>query len=151
MAVVPEVGSGLVDELFRDRVLHGQALRRDVRRFASATELAALFGAESRAIALIAAGAARPDGTKVLALMKAAGESAVSPTGKTLHDGSYPLRLPVMLVVPPERAERVRRLVEYLLSDDAAGFLGRADLLPVPAVARAELLRGWVTADAKSR
>ena len=60
VTVVPEIGGGLVDELFRDLVLRGQALRPGVRRFASATELAAFFGADSRAVALVAAGTARP-------------------------------------------------------------------------------------------
>lgn len=137
----PEAGSGITAEFFRHAVLRNRTWRPNVHRYAAAGELQAALGAESRAIALAPSLPRDAKGIKVLRVTSRAPRPAVSPNPASLHDGTYPLRLPVWAVVAPGRQVAVAGLVEHLYGDDIARILERAGVSALPPAARAEQLR----------
>lgn len=79
-------------------------------------------------------------GLRALALAPSVRESAHSPTAENLHDGSYPLRLPLYVSFPREAAPRLQLFLRFLLSDECAEALAQAHFVALPIDARNQLV-----------
>jgi ABC-type phosphate transport system substrate-binding protein len=142
--LVPEVGAGITGitlDYLRHVVLRDGPVRRDMARYARASALAAEILADPHTLAIAAQLPADVKHLKALKVSTKAGHAAEFATPETLHRGDYPLRLPVHFVYRAERRTDVLRLAEFLFGEVAARALAQADIVPLPAAARAEQLR----------
>lgn len=123
-------------ELFRHIALRSPELRGSIVNHTQWPELAEQLSADDGAIALVSG--PPPAGLKVNLVPIAAnrGATAVTPTPESVHSGSYPLRLPFVLVFKPARRAEVFEAVRFLLSEEIAEALAKGDLVPVPREAR---------------
>jgi len=132
----PTAGAGLVAEYFRHAVLRDRAFKTNVVRYDQASELAAIFDGESRAIAFAAGLPSGATTAKLVALAARSGEPAFLPTLENVHSGDYPLGLPLALVFRRESAKVLLPLLRFLVSDEAAPLFERAELAPLPPAIR---------------
>lgn len=79
-------------------------------------------------------------GLRALALAPSVRESAHLPTPENLHDGSYPLRLPLYVSFRREAAPRLQLFLRFLLSEECADALAQAHFLALPIDARNQLV-----------
>ena len=61
------------------------------------------------------------------------------PDENNIYNADYPLRLPLVLCVREDRLASQRELVRWLLSDEAASHLRRANFVPAPKLIRERL------------
>ncbi len=136
VAHAPAAGFGLTAAYFRRAGLRDQPFRSQVGRYASAADLVQRLAGDSRALAI--ASALPPGATefKVVPVAAQAGDPAFSPTAANLQSGDYPLGLPLVIVFRRESAERLWPVLRFLLSDEAAALLERAELVPAPSAQR---------------
>ena len=138
LALSPRAGLAL--PLFRHVVLRDGELRAGIELCASHDELLARLRASDNGIGLtVAFPAAVAAKVRVLALADPERGTVVVPTAETLHDGSYPLRLPLVAVYRRADAARLLPLLKFLLGGEGAAALERAGLVPLPAAERARL------------
>ena len=62
-----------------------------------------------------------------------------------MHRGDYPISWPVYLVFRRDQVKRLYPQLRYLLGQEVAESLQKAQLTPLPAAARSELLYGLET------
>jgi phosphate transport system substrate-binding protein len=136
--VAPEIGAGIALEFFRHVVLRDRELKPVVQRYRSEVDLARHFTGQARPLALASTMPTNVANLKALRVAASADASAIAPTPENLHDGRYPLRLPLHIVFRRERAAELAPLVRLLLSDEAAAVLERGGVVPVPNTARAQ-------------
>lgn len=79
-------------------------------------------------------------GLRVLALAPSLREPAHLPTPANLHDGSYPLRLPLHVSFRRDAAPQLMLFLRFLLSDECADALAQANFQALPVDARNQLL-----------
>lgn len=79
-------------------------------------------------------------GLRAIALAPSVRESAHLPTAENLHDGSYPLRLPLYVSFRREAAPRLQLFLRFLLSDECAEALAQAHFVALPIDARNQLV-----------
>jgi ABC-type phosphate transport system substrate-binding protein len=76
---------------------------------------------------------------RALALAPSLRDAAHLPTSENLHDGSYPLRLPLYVAFRREAAPRLLLFLRFLLSDEGADALATANFHALPVDARNQL------------
>jgi hypothetical protein len=129
-------------EVFQGLVLEGQAFRADVRLRVEPDLAADLLAARAGSIVLLP----RPPTSRGRVLPVAdgrAGRSATAygPNESNVHNGDYPLQVPLVLFIRPEKVAELRPALRWLCSDAAADLLSRQGLTPAPAPARAAFLQ----------
>ena len=148
--LVADPGRGLSTTLFQHTILQGRRLKSQVVCYTSAADLTFRLEGDRRGIALAAALPPQSVGLKLLPVAERAADPAFLPTPENLQSGDYPLRLAMRVVFRRDAPARVLPLVRYILSDDAARVLARADLVPVPASVRQEHARGLEKSERKN-
>ena len=132
----------LVLEAFQGLVLEGQPFRPDVRLRVEPDLAADLLAARAGSLILLPrlpAGRAR-----VLPIADGRpgrSTTAYRPDEANVHNGDYPLQLPLILNVRSDRLASLRPGLRWLFSDEAAAILVRQGLTPAPAAARARLVQ----------
>jgi hypothetical protein len=127
--------------LFHGIALGGRPFRNTVRlRVAPALANDTLA---SRTNAIVVTDQPMPEGVGRL-LRVADGREGRSSTGyfpdeNNIYNADYPLRLPLVLCVREDRLASQRELVRWLLSDEAASHLRRANFVPAPKLIRDRL------------
>jgi phosphate transport system substrate-binding protein len=96
--------------------------------------------ASDNGIGLVPALPAAGDGLRALALASSLRESAHLPNRESLHDGSYPLRLPLYVCFRREAAPRLLLFLRFLLSDECAEALAEANFQALPLEVRNQLV-----------
>jgi len=142
-AIVPQAmggGTGLSLELFREVVLAGGELRNVVLVQPSTDALVRKLATDEGGIALASALPVWARKLKVLPVAKADRDVAFGPTPENLHAGDYSLRLPLWLVVRRGTAASQLNFLRFLLGDEIAPLLERAQLVPLPAQTRNQLM-----------
>ena len=134
-AVCSPPGS-LVLEIFQGVVLEGQAFRSDVRQRIEPDLAADLLAARAGSIVLIP----RPPTGRGKVLQVADGRpgrssTAYGPDEANVHNGDYPLQLPLVLYVRTDSLPRLRPALRWLCSDEAAALLEKQGLYPAPKAA----------------
>jgi hypothetical protein len=120
--------------MFRNRVLHDGEFRSNTSFFTSDASSIEHISASPASIGILSV-PPPPGGTtsvRVLALMaKPDSPSAYLPTPDNLHNGDYPLAVPLYLVVPKANLTAVRPLFPVLFGDELADALLEAGFVPV--------------------
>lgn len=123
-------------DLFRHTVLRTTELRSSLVTHAGWPQFAAQFSADEGAIALLS-GAPPADAKMSLVSLAGAGQAtAIAPTPESIHAGTYPLRLPFVLVFKSARRAEVFEALRFLLSEEIADALTAGELVAVPREAR---------------
>ncbi|MBI3886308.1 MAG: substrate-binding domain-containing protein [Opitutae bacterium] len=125
-------GRGLSLPLFRRTVLPDGELKPAVELAETIDKLLARVRGADNTVGLAPALPDLPAGLRVLAVAASARDAAYAPTPETLHDGTYPFRLPLYLVFPRAAAPALQQFLKFLVSDEAARALAQANFLPLP-------------------
>ena len=129
-------------EVFQGLVLEGQPFRPDVRLRVETDLAADLLASRAGSIVLLP----RPPTNRGRVLPVADGRpgrsaTAYGPNESNVHNGDYPLQVPLVLFVRPEKVAELRPALRWLCSDAAADLLSSQGLTPAPAAARAAFLQ----------
>ena len=129
-------------EVFQGLVLEGQAFRPDVRLRVEPALAADLLAARAGSIVLLPS----PPSGRGRVLPVADGRpgrpaTAYGPNQNNVHNGDYPLQVPLVLFVRPEKIAELRPALRWLCSEAAADLLSSQGLTPAPAAARAAFLQ----------
>ncbi len=132
----------LLLETFQGIVLEGRPFRPDVRLRVGPDLAADLLAARAGSLVLLP----RPPTGRGRVLPVVDGRpgrsaTAYGPDEANVHNGDYPLRLPLILSVRSDQVAALRPALRWLFSDEAAALLVRQGLYPAPAVARARFLQ----------
>ena len=132
----------LVLEVFQGLVLEGQAFRPDARLRVEPSLAADLLASRAGSIVLLP----RPPTSRGRVLPVADGRpgrsaTAYGPDENNVHNGDYPLQVPLILYVRPDKVAGLRPALRWLCSDAAAELLAKQGLTPAPAAARSAFLQ----------
>ncbi len=132
----------MVLEVFQGLVLEGQAFRPDVRLRVEPSLASDLLASRAGTIVLMP----RPPVSRGRVLPVAdgrAGKSATAygPDENNVHNGDYPLQVPLVLYVRPDKVAALRPALRWLCSDAAAELLSKQGLTPSPAAVRTAFLQ----------
>ena len=132
----------LVLEIFQGLVLEGQAFRPDVRLRVEPALAADLLASRAGSIVLLPkVPAARGRVLPVADGRPDRSATAYGPEENNVHNGDYPLQVPLILYVRPDKVAALRPALRWLCSDAAASLLADQGLTPAPAAARAAFLQ----------
>jgi hypothetical protein len=138
--ITPAVSSPagtMVLELFQGLVLAGQPFREDVRLRIEPELAADLLASRAGSVVLLA----RPPYARGKVLLVADGRpgrsaTAYGPDEHNVHNGDYPLQLPLILYVRKDRLKSLSPALRWIFSDEAAALLEKQGLYPAPKAAR---------------
>ncbi len=127
----------MVLEIFQGLVLERQPFRSDVRLRIEPELAADLLASRAGAVTLIS----RPPSGRAKVLPVADGRpgrpaTAYGPDENNVHNGDYPLQLPLVLFVRQDRLPQLTPALRWLFSDEAANLLAKQGLYPAPPGAR---------------
>ena len=131
-----DAGASLAVSLAQRVVFEGAALKSSVLVAVETEVLARRVAAGDNAIGLTHCLPRPGSGLRALALAASVTVPAYGPTAENLHDGRYPLRLPLLLVMRRAAAPDLLPLLRALLSEPMAEALAATDFQPLPAAAR---------------
>ncbi len=132
----------MVLEIFQGIALEGQGFRADVRQRVEPALAADLLASRAGSIILIP----RPPSGRGKVLQVADGRpgkssTAYGPDENNVHNGDYPLQLPLILYVRQERIPQLRSALAWLFSDEAAALLEKQGLYPAPKAVRTRFVQ----------
>ncbi len=134
-----EPRAALTLPLFRRLVLNNA----DLKPLASTATLERVLDrvrTSDNGIGLVPAVPEANSGLRAVALAPSVRESAHLPTPESLHDGGYPLRLPLYVSFRREAAPRLQLFLRFLLGDECAEALAQAHFIALPIDARNQLV-----------
>ncbi len=140
-AVCSPAGS-MALEIFQGIALEGQPFRPDVRLRIEPDLAADLLASRAGSIILIP----RPPSGRGKVLQVADGRSGKSPTAygpdeNNVHNGDYPLQVPLILYVRQDRLRALTPALRWFVSDEAAALLEKQGLSPAPKAARTRFVQ----------
>lgn len=130
----------LVLEIFQGIALEGLSFRGDIRQRVPAQLAEDIVGARAGALILVPFAPMAPARTVPIADGRLGrSTTAYSADETNLYTGDYPLQLPLIVYVRPEKLAALRPALKWLLSDEAAGALRLQGLHPAPLAVRSRL------------
>lgn len=90
-------------------------------------------------IAIVSTPPARMDGLKILLVSRTGLDVAYGPTPDNLHNGDYPLRLPINLIFRTTDTARLNFLLRHLLSEEMIDVWNQSGVVPLPIQARNQI------------
>lgn len=140
-AVTAPAGS-LVLEIFQGIALEGQPFRADVRLRIEPALAADLLASRAGTVVLLP----RPLVGRGKVLQVADGRpgrssTAYGPDENNVHNGDYPLQIPLMLYVRQDKLPQLAPALRWLFSDEAAALLEKQGLTPAPKAARTRFVQ----------
>jgi hypothetical protein len=132
----------MVLEIFQGLVLEGQPFRPDVRLRVEPSLAADLLAARAGSIVLLP----KPPAARGRVLPVSDGRpgrsaTAYGPDETNVHNGDYPLQVPLILYVRPDKVVALRPALRWLCSDAAAALLSDQGLTPATSAARTAFLQ----------
>ena len=132
----------MVQEIFQGIALEGQPFRADVRQRIEPELAADLLASRAGSITLLP----RPPSVRGKVLMVADGRpgkstTAYGPDQNNVHNGDYPLQVPLVLYVRQDRLGELSPALRWLCSDEAAALLEKQGLYPAPKPARTRFVQ----------
>ena len=143
--ITPAVSSPagtMVLEIFQGIALEGQPFRADVRLRVEPDLAADLLVSRAGSIVLIP----RPPSSRGKVLQVADGRpgrssTAYGPDENNVHNGDYPLQVPLILYVRQDKLTQLTPALRWLFSDEAAGLLEKQGLTPAPKAVRTRFVQ----------
>ena len=140
-AVCSPAGS-MVLEIFQGLSLEGKPFRSDVRLRIEPDLAADLLASRAGSIILIP----RPPSGRGKIIQVADGRpgkstTAYGPDENNVHNGDYPLQVPLILYVRQDRLPQLTPALRWLVSDEAASLLEKQGLTPAPKAARTRFVQ----------
>ena len=132
--------AGLAFPLFQHAMLADGEAKATVEFPATEGALIQRLLAAENTIGVTGMPAADVAGLRVLALAASPSDPAYAPTVENVHNGSYPLRMPLYVVFPRPAAPALQLFLKFLLSDTAAAALAPAHFVPLPVGVRNRLV-----------
>jgi ABC-type phosphate transport system substrate-binding protein len=143
--ITPAVSSpagSMVLEIFQGLALEVQSFRPDVRLRIEPELADDLLASRAGTITLTPR---RPSGRgKVLQVADGRpgrSSSAYSPDENNVHNGDYPLQVPLIVYVRQDRLAELTPALRWLFSDEAAALLEKQGLVPAPKAARTRFVQ----------
>jgi len=143
--ITPAVSSpagSMVLEIFQGLALEGQSFRPDVRLRIEPELADDLLASRAGTITLTPS---RPSGRgKVLQVADGRpgrSSTAYSPDENNVHNGDYPLQVPLIVYVRQDRLAELTPALRWLFSDEAAALLEKQGLVPAPKAARTRFVQ----------
>lgn len=130
----------LAFDLLRAEVLKTNRLKPTVVQLDSAEQLIARIRGEEGGIAVLPLPPPEDSGLKVLLVSRTDQAVAYPPTSDNLHNGDYPLRMPVYLVFRKSDAARLNQTLRFLLGESALPLWTQAGAIPAPIQARNQFI-----------
>lgn len=132
----------MVLEIFQGIALEGQPFRADVRLRVEPDLAADLLASRAGTVVLIP----RPPVSRGKVLQVADGRpgrssTAYGPDENNVHNGDYPLQVPLILYVRQDRLTQLAPALRWLFSDEAAVLLEKQGLTPAPKAVRTRFLQ----------
>lgn len=132
----------MVLQIFQGIVLEGQPFRADVRLGVEPDLAADLLASRAGSVVLIP----RPPVARGKVLQVADGRpgrssTAYGPDENNVHNGDYPLQVPLVLFVRQDRLPQLTPALRWLFSDEAAALLEKQGLYPAPKAARTRFVQ----------
>lgn len=131
--VVLDDNASVLLELFKHRALDGSAIKQDVLRASSVTELEQMLTSDVRVIAITDRPVAANVGRSLSVASGKPGEFAFDPRAENVFYGDYPIRLPFYLVYPEEKEPQLRDLLQLMYTDEFSAVVGQQGFLVLPA------------------
>lgn len=126
-------------DLFRHTVLGSRTIRPNVSQFADIEVVRRRFQQDNNGIALLHLVPSDAGGLKILSVARNETDFAQTPGPASVASNEYPLRLPLYLVFAPENGERLKDILRFVVSEEAAQALVASGLMPLPAASRQSL------------
>lgn len=136
---------GMLLELFAFVVTNSHPLNPGLKFLNTDEEILQVLQSTDGGVVLAGQLPLKSNGVKSLAVAKTPGGVAFLPNPDAVHRGDYPISWPVYLVFRRDQVKRLYPQLRYLLGQEVAESLQKAQLTPVPAAARSELLYGLET------
>lgn len=131
---------GLAFDLLRSEVLKVNRLKPSVLQFNTPDEAIKRIAGDEGGIAVLPQPPPENSGLKVVLVSREDQSVAYPPTPDNLHNGDYPLRLPVYLAVRKADVTRLNLMLRFLLGEEALPVWNQAGLIPAPVQARNQLI-----------
>ncbi|MFZ9201207.1 MAG: PstS family phosphate ABC transporter substrate-binding protein [Opitutales bacterium] len=131
----------IAQALFQGIALGGRAFKPNVRQRVDAALARESVTGRTNAI-LVSAAPLPPKVGKLLQVSdgrEGRSATAYSPDETNIFNGDYPLRLPLVLCVREDRVAEQAETIRWLLSEEAAGKIREAGMIPAPKLIRDRL------------
>ncbi len=135
--VISGPGGGLAYDLFRHMVLPSPGLRTVVTVESDGPAALNRLVGGANGVAIVAALPPGRKDLKALSVSRGTRDVPFPPTAENIVSGDYPIRLPLQAVFRADAAKRLLPLLRLLHGDAAAALWLDAQLVPLPASARA--------------
>jgi len=120
----------LAVDLFSHHVLSTGRMKATTIELPNIEEIRLALAEDVAGIALLDRMPADTRGLKILPVARRETDFAHDPTPEAVSSADYPLRLPLYIVFPTERASDLKDLLQFMVSSDAAQALGADGLTP---------------------
>jgi hypothetical protein len=132
----------LVLEVFQGVVLAGQPFRADVRQRVEPPLADDLLSARAGSVVLLPrVSAGRGKVLQVADGRPGRPSTAYGPDENNIHNGDYPLQVPLVLYVRQDQLPVLAPALRWLFSDEAAALLEKQGLTPAPKAARTRFVQ----------
>ncbi|MFH1499174.1 MAG: substrate-binding domain-containing protein [Verrucomicrobiota bacterium] len=131
---------GLAFDLLRAETLKSNRLKPSVVQFNTPAEAIRRVSGDEGGIAVLLQPPPEDSGLKVVLVSREDQGVAYPPTPDNLHNGDYPLRLPVYLVARKADINSLNQLLRFLLGEEALPLWEQAGLISAPVQSRNQLI-----------
>jgi len=131
----------MAQPIFQGIALGGRPFKGRVRQRVDAATVNESLAGRTNAI-VVTAGILPPKIGKLLQVSdgrEGRSSTAYTPDEANIFNGDYPLRLPLVLCVREDRVRENAVTIRWLLSDEAAGIIRQAGMIPAPKLIRDRL------------
>jgi phosphate transport system substrate-binding protein len=122
---------GVIAPLFRNRVLHDGEYKETVGFRSGDADAEEFVRANTNAIGILSVPPAN-DRVKTLALLAPGTNNAYMPTPSNLHNGDYPLAIPLYFVFPKKNAAKIKPLLPVVFGDPLSASLQGIGFVAAP-------------------
>lgn len=124
-------------EVFQGLVMEGASFRGDVRLRVDAGLASDLLASRAGSVVLLPRPPIGPGRVLPVADGRAGrSTTAYLPDENNVHNGDYPVQLPLMVYVRQDKLAALKPALRWLFSDEAAALLEKQGLFPAPKAAR---------------
>ena len=136
-------GKHMAQTLFQGIALGGRPFKASVRTQISADLAQESVSSRTNAILVSATPLPEKFGRQLRVADGREGRSATpyTPDETNIFNGDYPLRLPIVLCVPESQVAPNTETIKWLLSDEVAGLIRKAGMVPAPSLIRERLVQ----------